>query len=110
MARATFDLNSVGSGPPVASDGRPDMATAPSPDDTARAILRALISRLKLRGGQGALLGAVIQNAQAEGVDRRDFEAGLQRAIARGWILYDPDKQWLGLTGDGQSAGRTDAS
>jgi hypothetical protein len=79
------------------------MATS-SPDDTARAIVRTLIKRLKLRPGQGALLGAVIQNVQSEGVDRQDLEAGLEHAKSRGWILYDSNRHWVGLTDAGVAA------
>jgi len=83
--------------------GVPEMTTS-SPDDTARAIVRTLVKRLKLRPGQGALLGAVIQNAQSEGVDRQDLEAGLEHANSRGWILYDPNRHWVGLTDAGAAA------
>jgi len=77
------------------------VATAPSPEDTARAILQTLVTRLNVRGGQGALRDAVIQNARSQGVDPEDFEAGLTFAIAQGWILSVPSKHWVGLTDAG---------
>jgi hypothetical protein len=79
------------------------MRIAASADDTARAILRALVVRLKVRGGQGALLRVVIQNAQSEGVESQDFEAGLKHAIEQGWIGHDSPsgKHWVGLTDAG---------
>ena len=72
--------------------------------DTARTILRTLVTELKLRGGQGALLWAVIQSAYLEGVDREDFDAGLHDAIAQGWVVIDLNNELVSLTDAGFAA------
>jgi hypothetical protein len=77
---------------------------APTPHDTAIAILRTLVKRLKLRPGQSALLKAVLQNAEAEGVDRQDFEAGLNHAASNAWIVHDFSSQTVRLTQAGFAA------
>lgn len=80
------------------------MAAAPTPEETARAILRALVRSIRLRAGQGALVEPLNRQARVEGVDPRDFPAGLSHAVDRGWLVYDRNRAWVGLTEAGFEA------
>jgi hypothetical protein len=75
-----------------------------APEDTAQAIVRTLVKRLKLRGGQGALLETVIQNVRSEGIDDREFEMGLREAATKGWIIHDRSNHSVRLTDAGYAA------
>lgn len=81
------------------------MAIVPAAEETARKILRAMVHRMKIRAGEGAPLGAVRYNAQAEGVEARDFVDGLEHAVNQGWTEYGEDRPWVGLTEKGFAAG-----
>jgi hypothetical protein len=80
------------------------MASTPTPEETARAILRILVHRLRLRRGQGTLLGTLKQQTRAEGIDPRDFPAGFQHAVDHRWLIYDAASSWVGLTEAGIAA------
>lgn len=73
-------------------------------DHIARAIVRTLVTRLKLRAGQGALLETVIQNVRPEGINHQEFEIGLRDATEKGWIVHDRSNRTIHLTNNGLSA------
>jgi hypothetical protein len=77
---------------------------APTPDDIAREILRTLVKRLKLRAGHGALLETLIQSLPPECIDAEQFEAGLEAAIANGWIVQRQRSHSIRLTQAGFAA------
>ena len=80
------------------------MDTTSPPQETAHLIVRILVYGLKLRGGQGAPLGTVMQKVMGEDVNVANFRAGLLCAIDRGWIQYDEVRRYVGLTEDGFAA------
>lgn len=80
------------------------LGMASAPDHIARAIVRTLATRLKLRAGQGALLETVIRNVRPEGISHQEFEAGLREAAQKGWIVHDRSNHTVRLTNDGLAA------
>lgn len=80
------------------------MTTTPTSEETARAIARTLVQRLRLRTGQGTLLGTLNQQARAEGINSHDFAAGFQHAVNHGWLAYDVSNSWVGLMEAGIAA------
>jgi hypothetical protein len=69
--------------------------------ETARAILRALVEGMQLRGGQGALIEPLSHRLRADGVDLFEVSAGLRHAVDQGWLLYDERNAWIRVTDAG---------
>jgi hypothetical protein len=67
-------------------------------EETARAILLALVKGMQLRGGQGAQIEPLSHRLRADGVDLLDVSAGLRHAVEQGWLLYDERNAWIRLT------------
>jgi len=72
-----------------------------TPEQTARAVLQALVHRVRVRAGQGALIELLKNRAEAEGVDWFDLSAGLKYAAGRAWLVYDERNGWVRLTDAG---------
>lgn len=73
------------------------MTDAPTPDQSARAILRVLVRGMQLRAGNGVLLELLDQHARAEGMESNELLGGLMHAHLQGWLVYDKDRRWVGL-------------
>jgi hypothetical protein len=73
-------------------------------EETARAILLALVQGMQLRGGQGAQIESLSHRLRADGVDLLDVSAGLRHAVEQGWLLYDERNAWIRLTDVGAAA------
>jgi len=73
------------------------MSTTPTPERTARVILRVLVHGLRLRAGQGVLVDLLRQRLHGEGVEWHDVPQGLRHAASQGWLLYDERNAWVRL-------------
>lgn len=73
-------------------------------EETARAILLALVQGMQLRGGQGALIEPLSHRLRAGGVDFFDVSAGIRHAVDQGWLLYDERNAWIRVTDAGFAA------
>jgi hypothetical protein len=73
-------------------------------EETARAILLALVQGMQLRGRQGAQLEPLSHRLRADGVDLMEVSAGLRHAVDQGWLLYDERNAWIRLTDVGFAA------
>lgn len=73
-------------------------------EETARAILLALVQGMQLRGGQGALIEPLSHRLRAGGVDLFDVSAGIRHAVDQGWLLYDERNAWIRVTDAGFAA------
>jgi hypothetical protein len=80
-----------------------------TPEETARAILRALVQGLRVRAGQGALIEPLSHRTRADGVDPVDLPAGLQHAVDRAWLVHDGGREWVRLTDAGFAAAQSAA-
>lgn len=74
------------------------MTNVSTPDQTARAILRLLVRGMRLRAGSGVVLELLDQHARAEGLESDELLEGLIHAHLQGWLVYDNERAWVGLT------------
>jgi hypothetical protein len=74
------------------------MAKIPSPEETAREILRVFVSDFNLRPGGGLMA----QNLRSEwikhGQHNEDLSPGMEYAIRKGWMEVSPEGDSYKLT------------
>jgi hypothetical protein len=74
------------------------MATIPTPDDTARALLAIMTEDLSWRAGEAVSRGPLRAWIQKRGIDFDDIDPGLNRMVELGWLEYNEARKFHYLT------------
>lgn len=74
------------------------MATLPTPEEAAVAILAIFVQKFNLRPGDSLRVNNFYANWAYQGLAFGDLEPGLQHALTQGWIESQPDGESYKLT------------
>jgi hypothetical protein len=70
----------------------------PTPEETARVLLTAMVKDLGMRPGNAVFIQALKVRTRERGVHYEDIAPGLERAVENGWLEENVDRRSLHLT------------
>lgn len=76
----------------------------PTPEETARVLLTAMVKDLGMRPGNAIFIQALKVKARERGVYYEDIAPGLERVVENGWLEENLDRRSLHLTEAGFAA------
>ena len=80
------------------------MATLPTPEETAREILKIFVGHFKCRAGDVLRVNNFLAVWHTRGLASEDFKPGMEYAVTQGWIEVQAGGESFKLTDAGFAA------